>query len=276
MTNPLRLTYQIPGKPFVNGPETHLSSARDGGTRDLRSDMLKIQQKHHGEIVMRLTIMAATCLFAAAAAASPEARMETNLGTIVIALDADTAPATVANFIRYAKQGHYNGTIFYRVVPDFVIQAGSLGADGKWRPTHKAIPLETATGLSNRRGTIAMAREDKPQSALAEFFINLSDSNAQGLDPKPGDAPNTTGFAVFGHVTSGMEVVDAIAAAPLGGGKGPFPANDPKKPVIIKKVTIGEAPPAPPDQAAPAQAAPAPPDQGAVPATPPAGHTTPP
>jgi cyclophilin family peptidyl-prolyl cis-trans isomerase len=209
---------------------------------------------------MRFTIVAAAAiLLSAAATASPEARMETNMGTIVIALDADKSPATVANFIRYAKEGHYNGTIFYRVVPDFVIQAGSLGADGKWRPVHKPIPLETASDLSNKRGTIAMAREEKPASALAEFFINLSDDNARGLDRKAMEAPNTAGYAVFGHVTAGMDVVDAIAHVPLGGGRGSFPDNDPKKSVIIKKVTIGEAPPAaPPAPAAPDQTAPSP------------------
>lgn len=214
---------------------------------------------------MRLAIVASAAIFLSAAAASPEARMETNLGTIVIALDADKAPATVANFIRYAKEGHYNGTIFYRVVPDFVIQAGSLGADGKWRPTHKPIPLETASDLSNKRGTIAMAREEKPASALAEFFINLSDDNARALDRKPMETPNMAGYAVFGHVTSGLEVVDAIASVKIGGGKGPFPENDPVKPVIIKKVTIGEAAPVPP----PPPVAPATPDQTAPAQTPP-------
>lgn len=207
---------------------------------------------------MRFMIVATAAIFlTSAAVASPEARMETNMGTIVIALDADKAPATVANFIRYAKEGHYNGTIFYRVVPDFVIQAGSLGADGKWRPVHKPIPLETASDLSNKRGTVAMAREEKPASALAEFFINLSDDNARSLDRKPMEAPNTAGYAVFGHVTSGMEVVDAIAHVPLGGGRGAFPDNDPKKSVIIKKVTIGEAAPPPPPVAPVAPAAPA-------------------
>lgn len=192
--------------------------------------------------------------------AQPEARFETNMGNFTVLLEPDKAPATVANFVRYVKQGHYNGTIFYRVVPDFVVQAGSLGADGKWRKLNKPIGIETATGLSNKRGTIAMARDEKPLSTQAEFFINLSDSNAQGLDPKPADAPNTTGYAVFGHVTSGIEVIDAIAGVPLNGGEGPFPANNPKTKVIIKKVTMGEAVPAPvpppSDAAAPVSAAP--------------------
>jgi cyclophilin family peptidyl-prolyl cis-trans isomerase len=206
--------------------------------------------------MLRAMLLVATVL-TAAAAASPEARMETNLGTIVIALDADKAPATVANFIRYAKEGHFNHIVVYRIVPDYVIQAGSMGADGKWRLTHKAIPLETATGLSNLRGTIAMAREEKPETAKAEWFINLSDSNALGLDAKKDAPPNTTGFAVFGHVTAGMDVVDAIAHTPLSGNIGPFPANYPKTPVIIRKVTIGEAAAVPPAPVAAPDAAPA-------------------
>jgi cyclophilin family peptidyl-prolyl cis-trans isomerase len=119
-----------------------------------------------------------------------------------------------------------------------VIQAGSFDADNTWRPTHKPIILESGNGLSNKRGMVAMAREDKPASATAEFYINLADYNATGLDPKPGEAPGTTGYAVFGQVTSGMEVADAIAAVPLFAKKGPSPGAFPKTPVIIKKVSI--------------------------------------
>jgi Peptidyl-prolyl cis-trans isomerase (rotamase) - cyclophilin family len=180
------------------------------------------------------------------AAAQPEARFETNLGNFTVLLEDQKAPATVKNFIRYAKQGHFNNTQFYRIVPGFVIQAGAMGADGKWRQNAKPIPLETKTGLANIRGTIAMARDEKPATAQAEYFINLADDNARALDAKELDAPNTTGYAVFGHVTSGMAVVDAIAAAPIGGGQGPFPANYPLSKIVIKKVTIGEAVPQPP------------------------------
>jgi len=165
----------------------------------------------------------------------------------VIALDAARAPATVANFVRYAKEGHFNNTLFYRVESGYVIQAGSLGADHKWRLTHKPLPLETGNGLHNVRGTIAMARQDKPtNSATAEFFINLADTNAFGLDPKPGDPPDTTGYAVFGHVTEGMDVVDAIAAVAVGGVKDPFPGKQPVTPVVIRKVTIVQVPDSPP------------------------------
>jgi peptidyl-prolyl cis-trans isomerase A (cyclophilin A)/peptidyl-prolyl cis-trans isomerase B (cyclophilin B) len=188
-----------------------------------------------------LTALAAAAVFAAAAIAQPQAKIETSMGTITVLLEKDKAPKTVANFIRYAREGLYNNTVIYRIVPGYVIQTGSFGADLKWRPTGKPIPLETASGLSNKRGTLAMARDMKPTaSAKAEFFFNLADTNAQALDPKPGDLPNTTGFAVFGRVTSGQEVLDAIALVPLGGMKGSFPTAYPQKPIVIKKVTVKE------------------------------------
>lgn len=198
-----------------------------------------------------IPILTAFGLTVAAAAAYPQAEFQTNLGTITVALESEKAPVTVANFIRYAKSGHFNGIVIYRIVPGFVLQMGSLGADEKWRPSNKPIALENGNGLSNTRGTLAMARDPgKPKTAQAEFFINLADRNAQTLDAKPGDAPNTTGFAVFGHVTAGWDVVDAIAHVPLGGGKGSFPAAYPKTAVIVRKVIIkeveGPLPPVPP------------------------------
>ena len=185
-------------------------------------------------------------LFASRAGAQgtegPAAQIATSLGTITVALDRARAPATVENFIRYAKEGHFDGTVVYRVVPGFVIQAGSIEADGKERGVHEPIALES--GLSNVRGAVAMARDAAvPASATAEFFINLQDNGA-GLDPKPGAAPNKTGYAVFGKVIAGMDVVDKIAATPLAGGTGPFPDAAPKAPVVIKTVTVSEAAPA--------------------------------
>ena len=174
-----------------------------------------------------------------AAADGPVAQIVTTLGTITIALDRAHAPVSVDNFIRYAKEGHFDGTVVYRVVPGFVIQAGSYETGGKYRAVHQPIALES--GVSNLRGSVAMARDgDVPASATAEFFIDLDDNNASGLDPKPGDAPGKTGYAVFGHVTGGMDVVDKIASVPLGGGKGPFPDNEPTTPVTIEKVTIAD------------------------------------
>jgi len=173
-------------------------------------------------------------------AANPEAQIRTSLGTITVTLDRAHAPATVANFIAYAKDGHFDGTVIYRAVPGFVLQMGSYDAEGSARSTHAPIPLETTGGLSNVRGTVAMARSEDPASATAEFFINLGD-NAR-LDPNKNAPPNSTGYAVFGKVTGGMDVVDKIAATPLNGGKGPFPDAAPATPVVIEKVTVTDGP----------------------------------
>jgi cyclophilin family peptidyl-prolyl cis-trans isomerase len=188
--------------------------------------------------MLRNIAFAAGLLFAGAAAADTQASIETSLGTITVALDAEHAPKTVANFVRYAREGHFDGTVIYRVVPGFVLQMGSYDAKGNAKPTHDSIPLETAGGLNNAKGTLSMARSD-PNSATAEFFINLSDNAS--LDPLAGAPPNTTGYAAFGHVTGGMDVVDKIAAVPLGGTAGPFPPQaSPIEPVTIAKVTITE------------------------------------
>jgi len=178
----------------------------------------------------------AAVLAAGAAAAAPTATLETSMGNIVIDLDREHTPQTVDNFIRYAKEGHYDGTVFYRVVPGFVIQAGSYDAMGKPRGIHEGIPLETATAQSNLRGTITTAHGDEPNSGRAEFFINLADN--RGLDRLPDDIENKTGFTAFGKVTEGMDVVDAISKVQLGGGIGPFGDAAPAMPVIIQKVTI--------------------------------------
>jgi cyclophilin family peptidyl-prolyl cis-trans isomerase len=175
-------------------------------------------------------------ILAAPAIATPTVTIQTSMGDIVLELDREHTPATVDNFLRYAKEGHFDGTVFYRVVPGFVIQAGSYDAMGKPRGVHDPIPLETANAQSNLRGTIAMGRGDDPNSARAEFFINLADT--KGLDRQPDDMDNKTGFAAFGHVIGGMDVVDAISMVPLGGGVGPFGDAAPVTPVIIQKVVI--------------------------------------
>jgi cyclophilin family peptidyl-prolyl cis-trans isomerase len=196
--------------------------------------------------------------------AGPQAQVQTSLGNFVIALDPAHAPATVKNFVAYARSGYFDGTVVYRVVPRFVVQMGSVMANGlsSGRPPRKPIPLETAGGLKNVRGAVAMARGDKPASATGEFFIDLSDTPY--LDAKPEDKPNTTGYAVFGQVVAGLEVVDAISNVTLNGGLGPFPDAFPKKPVRIFKVTVSDKPlvmpppPAPPTEPAPLGAAAAP------------------
>lgn len=178
--------------------------------------------------------------------APPQARVETSLGSFTIQLDPMRAPKSAANFIAYARAGHYDGTVIYRVAPGFVIQMGSFEANGASRPVHAPIPLESANGLKNTRDSVAMARQGDPGSATAEFFVDLADN--PDLDPKPGAARDTTGYAVFGRVSDGMDVVDKIAAVPLGG-DGPFPpAATPITPIVIKKVTVMQpASPNPPN-----------------------------
>jgi cyclophilin family peptidyl-prolyl cis-trans isomerase len=193
---------------------------------------------------MKFVPFAATLVLACTSAqmtAAQEVHMQTSLGEIDIQLDAQKAPKTVANFLRYVREGHYDGTMIYRVVPGFVLQMGSYDAKGNPRPTHDPIPLESGNGLLNARGTLSMARSDEPASATAEFFINLSDNG--DLDPKEGKAPNTTGYAVFGKVVEGMSVVDMISRVALNGGQGPFPDADPAQPVVIKSMTVVGDPP---------------------------------
>jgi cyclophilin family peptidyl-prolyl cis-trans isomerase len=187
----------------------------------------------------KLLSLIAAFLVANGAAQAQQAHIKTSLGEIDVALDRAHAPKTVDNFIRYAKGGHFDGTVIYRVVPGFVFQTGSYDKNYNPRPTQAPIALETSRGLTNKRGTLSMARSEDPASATAEFFINLADNDS--LDPKPGAAPDTTGYAVFGKVVEGISVVDQIAKVPLNGGKGPFPDADPALPVTIEKVTIVNA-----------------------------------
>jgi cyclophilin family peptidyl-prolyl cis-trans isomerase len=168
--------------------------------------------------------------------AGPQATIETSLGTIVIALDAAHAPVAVKNFIRYAREKHFDGTVFYRVIPGALVQAGSYEANNKFHGhLNKPIVFEGDNGVANLRGSVAMAHGDDPDSATAEFFIDLA------ALPSLDHSATNTGFAVFAHVVSGMDVVDQIAKVQLGG-KGPFPpAATPLLPVTIEKVTISGA-----------------------------------
>ena len=156
----------------------------------------------------------------------------TSMGTITAELDEEKAPLTVANFAEYAKAGHYDGTIFHRVIPNFMIQGGGFDPDLKQKPTRAPIALESKNGLTNVRGSVAMARTSVPDSATAQFFINLKDNAF--LDSA--NTPDGTGYAVFGKVVSGMDVVDKIWAVPTGN-KGPH-QNVPVTPVIIRKATL--------------------------------------
>lgn len=180
-------------------------------------------------------------LVAGAQGAHPRVRLQTSQGAIVLELYPDKAPQTVANFLNYVRSGFYNGTVFHRVVPGFVIQGGGFDVNLAAKKTQGPITNEAANGLSNQRGTVAMARTAQVHSATSQFFINLADNTF--LDHRD-DSPQGFGYCVFGRVVEGMEVVDAIAALPTGPG-GPFPAEVPQKPVVILKAELLASSPAP-------------------------------
>lgn len=182
----------------------------------------------------RLTAAAGMLILANAAmaqSAAPKVRFETSLGTFVVEMDPEHAPKTVENFLRYVREGYYDGLIFHRIVPEFVIQGGGYEPDGRERNLHDPIALETKTGAHNARGTLSMARTSDPNSATSQFFVNLDDNPE--LDAQPSAPENLTGYTVFGHVVDGMAVVDAIAAVPLGGPYGPMPQSAPQSPMLI-------------------------------------------
>ncbi len=155
------------------------------------------------------------------------------MGTITLELDEEKAPATVKNFADYAKSGHYNGTIFHRVIDGFMIQGGGFTRDMNQKPTRAPIRNEAMNGLKNTRGTIAMARTMVVDSATSQFFINLVDNDFLDFTSP---TPQGFGYAVFGRVTDGMEVVDAIAKVKTGF-TGPH-QNVPEEPVVIRKVSV--------------------------------------
>ena len=154
--------------------------------------------------------LAAALSFSSATWAQQKVRLATSAGDILIELDAEKAPKSVDNFLRYVKAGHYDGIIFHRVIENFMIQTGGYKPDMSEKPTRPPIPLESRNGLSNVRGSVAMARTNAPDSATAQFFINTVD-NAR-LDQA--NARDGEGYAVFGKVVEGMDVVDKIRAIP--------------------------------------------------------------
>ena len=165
--------------------------------------------------------------------AMPRVKMTTSKGVILIELDAEKAPISVENFLAYVNDGFYDGTIFHRVIPDFMIQGGGFTPDMGQKPTRAPIKNEAANGLKNLRGTVAMARTNVPDSATSQFFINLKDNAF--LDYR-GPQPQLIGYAVFGRVVSGMDVVDEIAAVPTGQA-GPH-GDVPLTPVMIESVQL--------------------------------------
>ncbi len=162
---------------------------------------------------------------------APKVKLQTSLGEIVLELAPDRAPKTVENFTQYVRDGHYDGTVFHRVIDGFMIQGGGFTADMRPKPTRAPIPLEAANGLRNDRGTIAMARTGNPHSATSQFFINVVD-NANLNAPQP----DGHGYAVFGKVVSGMNVVDQIRKVATGN-RG-MHQNVPTTPVTLIKATL--------------------------------------
>ncbi|MEY4195351.1 MAG: hypothetical protein RLZZ226_1719 [Pseudomonadota bacterium] len=169
-------------------------------------------------------------------ASAPYVKFHTSLGDVVLKLDAEKAPATVSNFLTYVREGHYDGTLFHRVIPGFMAQGGGFNTDFAQKPTHAPIKNEADNGLKNRRGTIAMARTNDPQSATAQFFINFADNAF--LDYK-NPTPQGWGYAVFGEVVEGMAVIDQMATIPTGRG-GPMPSDVPKTPIVLEQAGIIE------------------------------------
>lgn len=161
--------------------------------------------------------------------------MQTSKGVITLELDGDKAPDTVANFVAYANAGHYDGTIFHRVIPGFMIQGGGFDTSMNQKSTNAPVKNEANNGLKNVNGSIAMARTNDPHSATAQFFINVKDNTF--LDHTSPD-PRGWGYAVFGKVTDGMDVVQSIEAMPTGNKSGH--QDVPLESVVIEKVTISE------------------------------------
>lgn len=164
----------------------------------------------------------------------PRVNVVTNAGSFVMELDVDRAPLTVENFLAYAREGHYDGTIFHRVIQGFVAQAGGYTGDFQLKPTERMVVNEAGNGLSNLRGTVGLARTSDPHSGNSQFYINLVDN----LDLNP--RPTRWGYAVFGTVVEGMAVVDEIGHVPTGA-NGPFERNVPMQNIVIERVeVIGE------------------------------------
>ncbi len=180
-----------------------------------------------------IAFFAALLALTGAARAETHAKIQTSMGDIVVELYPQTAPATVANFLEYATSGHYDRTLIHRVVKGYVIQGGGYSKLFTERNTRDPIPYEGDKGLKNERGTIAMARGDKPESAQAQWFINLQDNPK--LDHRVTDLGPIYGYAVFGRVVEGMDVADAIGMVETGPG-GDFDAEVPVEPILIERV----------------------------------------
>ena len=185
-------------------------------------------------ILTFITMSLNTMTVNAESSAAPQVRLETNMGAIVLELNREKAPVSVDNFLSYVKDGHYDGTLFHRVIGNFMIQGGGFTQDYRQKATKAPIKNEADNGLKNERGTVAMARTSDPHSATAQFFINVVDNDFLNHT-----AANSRGwgYAVFGKVVEGMDVVDKIRNTPTGSG-GPFPTDVPREMVVIQKAAV--------------------------------------
>jgi len=188
----------------------------------------------HTKLLTALLASFALFFSIAVSAANPQVEIKTNFGNITMELYPDKAPKTVNNFLQYVRDGYYNGTVFHRVIPGFMIQGGGFDRSLKQKPTRQPVENEAANGLKNEIGTVAMARTSDPHSASSQFFINVANNSALNYS-----APTVRGYGytVFGRVTKGMDVVDKIAATPTGSG-GMFPADVPRETVIIEEAKL--------------------------------------
>lgn len=179
-------------------------------------------------------VCAGLCFSLAALAANPMVEMKTNLGNMTLELYPDRAPKTVANFLHYVKSGFYKGTVFHRVIDNFMLQGGGFDTQLHQKKTAAPIPNEANNGLKNTTYTLAMARTMDPDSATAQFFINVHDNDF--LD-HTAPTPDGWGYAVFGKVVKGQDVVMKIAKVPTGA-KGPFPSDVPQRDVVIEDLRL--------------------------------------
>jgi len=169
--------------------------------------------------------------------ANPQVELKTNMGVIVLELYPEQAPTTVKNFMQYVKDGHYNGTVFHRVIPKFMIQGGGFTPDFEQKPVRQPIRNEAANRIKNTIGTVAMARTSDPHSATGQFFINLADNDFLNFRYPTREG---YGYCVFGRVVTGMKVVQRIASVATGPGPGPH-RDVPRQPVVIERAAVLEA-----------------------------------
>ena len=212
-----------------------MNSSLTTSSRPSFPNLRRMMRQHIAPVLAALSLVSAAALPVARAAdapaAQPKVEFVTTMGNFVVQLDPARAPKSVANFLDYVKSGFYKGTIFHRVIPGFMVQGGGFTADMQKKPTRAPIPLESQNGLRNLKGTIAMARTSDPNSATSQFFVNVVD-NASLDYPKP----DGYGYAVFGKVISGMNVIEKIVAVPTKN-EGMF-QNVPVKPIVIEDAKL--------------------------------------